>query len=375
MHASAAPKRLSTIGAVFLTVGAVLVTGAVGTLQANGNPRPVKTLTRNLYLGADLGPAIAAQSPQELAVAASLIWLDVQATDFSARAETLAAEIQDAEPALIGLQEVSLWRSGIPDGPPDLGGFPAETVELDFLQILQNALQARGLSYDVVVMQQEADLEVPTILGFDIRLTQRDVILVDVSVPSDELHLVNAQSANFANNLTLPIAGGLTSVTVTRGWTSVDATINRRSFRFVNTHLEAFSNFFRTVQTLELLSGPLSTSLPVLLVGDLNSAPDDPVFNEPGSPFNAANPYDVLISSGFVDTWIEVNIGDPGFTCCNVNDLLNPVPTLDRRVDHVLASPLFQTYRSSLVGIDTDNKTSDSLWPSDHAGVVAAVAP
>ena len=110
-------------------------------------------------------------------------------------------------------------------------------------------------------------------------------------------------------------------------------------------------------------------------MGDLNSDPDDPVFNEPGSPFNATNPYDVLISSGLVDTWTEVHVGDPGFTCCNAADLLNPVPTLVRRIDHVLASPLVEVYRSRLVGSDGDSRTSDNLWPSDHAGVVAAVAP
>ncbi len=360
---------------VFLTLAATLVPGTVGAVGANGKPRPVRTMTRNLYLGADLVPAISAQTPQELAVAASLVWLDAQDTDFPERAEMLAAEIHDAEPVLIGLQEVSLWRTGIPDGPPSLGGSPAETVEIDFLQVLCDALQARGLHYEVVVMQEDADLEAPTILGFDVRLTQRDVILADSSLPSDELILGNAQSANFSNNLTLPLAGGLASVTVTRGWTSVDATVNRRSLRFVNTHLEAFSNFYRTAQTMELLSGPLATALPVVLVGDFNSDPDDPVFGEPGSPFNATNPYDVLISNGFVDSWLPANPGNPGFTCCNAADLLNPVPTLVRRVDHVLTSPTVGVYRSRLVGTDADNRTSSGLWPSDHAGVVSVVAP
>jgi endonuclease/exonuclease/phosphatase family metal-dependent hydrolase len=153
-------------------------------------------------------------------------------------------------------------------------------------------------------------------------------------------------------------------------------TAKRREFRFVNTHLEAFSNFYRSAQALELLAGPLATtSLPVVLVGDLNSAPDDPIFNEQGSPFNGTNPYDLLTGSGFVDTWALLHPQDPGFTCCNEADLLNPVPTLFQRIDHVLLRAGGTAYRSKVIGIDPANRTPEGLWPSDHAGVTAALAP
>jgi endonuclease/exonuclease/phosphatase family metal-dependent hydrolase len=341
---------------------------------AAGKPRPVRVETRNLYLGADLTPAITAPGPFELALAASAIWQQIVATDFPARAQALAAEIDDASPLLVGLQEVALWRTGIPDGPPAFGGTPATNVAYDFLTLLLDALSARGLTYDAAVVQQEADLEAPTLLGFDVRLTMRDVILAK-AVGSGELTLTNPQSANYTTNLTLPIAGGVTSVTSTRGWTSIDVTAKHRQFRFVNTHLEAFSNFYRTAQAFELLSGPVTTtSLPVVLAGDLNSAPDDPVFSE-GSPYDGINPYDVLTGSGFVDTWVLLHPQDPGFTCCNEPDLLNPVPTLFQRIDHVLLRAGGTAYRSKVIGVDPANRTADGLWPSDHAGVTAALAP
>jgi endonuclease/exonuclease/phosphatase family metal-dependent hydrolase len=152
-------------------------------------------------------------------------------------------------------------------------------------------------------------------------------------------------------------------------------TAKHRQFRFVNTHLEAFSNFYRTAQAFELLSGPVTTtSLPVVLAGDLNSAPDDPVFSE-GSPYDGINPYDVLTGSGFVDTWVLLHPQDPGFTCCNEPDLLNPVPTLFQRIDHVLLRDGGTAYRSKVIGVDPANRTADGLWPSDHAGVTAALAP
>lgn len=373
-HDSLSMRRwMSVVGLVALAAALAVMTSSPA--QAAARPRPVRVMTRNLYLGADLSPAIASQSPLELALAATAIWRQVLDTNFPERAKALAAEIGDADPVLIALQEVALWRSGVPDGPPAFGGTPAEEVEVDFLQVLQGELQARGLKYNVSAIQQEGDIEAPTILGFDVRLTQRDVILAKAGLPSGELRTSNAQSANFSNNLSFTIAGGLASVTSTRGWTSVDVVANRRSFRLVNTHLEAFSNFYRTVQTLELLSGPLATGMKVIVAGDLNSDPSDPVFGEPGSPFNATNPYDVLAANGFTDTWVQANQLDPGFTCCNAADLLNATPTLTERVDHILTRPSAAAYRSTVVGIDADNRTPGGLWPGDHAGVVAALAP
>jgi endonuclease/exonuclease/phosphatase family metal-dependent hydrolase len=368
------PRRPRTVLLLSMLIALV---GASQPLQsaAAGKPRPVPVETRNLYVGADLVPAFTAGSLFELAAATSEIWQQVVATDFPARAENLAAEIDDASPLLVGLQEVALWRTGLPDGPPVLGGTPATNVEYDFLTLLLDALAARGLEYDPVVVQQEADIEAPTLLGFDVRLTDRDVILAK-AVGRGALTLRNPQSGNYANNLMLPVAGGLTTVTATRGWTSIDVTAKNREFRFVNTHLEAFSNFYRSAQTFELLAGPLQTGgLPVVLVGDLNSDPDDPVFDEPGSPLNDTNPYDILTASGFVDTWALLHPQDPGLTCCNEPDLLNPVPTLYQRVDHVLLGYGGTAYRSKVIGTDLADRTPEGLWPSDHAGVVAALAP
>jgi endonuclease/exonuclease/phosphatase family metal-dependent hydrolase len=337
---------------------------------AAGKPRPVPVETRNLYLGADLAPAFTAGDPFELAVAASQTWQQVVATDFPARAESLAAEIDNTSPLLLGLQEVALWRTGPPFDPN-----PATDVAYDFLALLLDALARRGLEYNPVVVQQEADIEAPTLLGFDVRLTMRDVILAK-AVGRGALTLRNPQSGNYASNLMLSVAGGLMTVTVTRGWTSIDVTAKSREFRLVNTQLEAYSNFYRSAQTFELLAGPLQTGgLPVVLVGDLNSDPDDPVFDEPGSPLNDTNPYDILTASGFVDTWALLHPQDPGLTCCNEPDLLNPVPTLYQRVDHVLLGYGGTAYRSKVIGTDPANRTAEGLWPSDHAGVVAALAP
>ncbi len=239
----------------------------------------------------------------------------------------------------------------------------------DFLDSLIAELDALGLDYDAVVVQEEADIEAPAVPQFmDVRLTQRDVILVKGDLPS-EISWSNPASANFITNLVIPNPV-LGPITVLRGWTSVDLVVNKREFRFINTHLEAFDPFqggLRLAQTWEILAGPAATDRVVVLVGDLNSGPHDLLF------FDS---WDFLVgSAGFVDAWDAANPGAPGYTCCQAADLLNPAPLLDERIDHVLTRPGVPVGNVKLVGNDQDNRTVGGLWPSDHSGMVATLQP
>ncbi|MGH7895562.1 MAG: endonuclease/exonuclease/phosphatase family protein [Candidatus Binatia bacterium] len=374
-RATAAPLCASGLAALAFII-------APGITQAAAVPKPVKVMTRNLYLGADLTPAIVATSIPALAVAGTQIWNTVQATDFPARAKVLAKEISDADPALIGLQEASLWRTGPPDGPPILGGTAATTVQYDYLQLLLGELAAIGSPYVVVYSQQEADLESITASGFDIRLTQRDVILANKSkVDTGEITCTNAQGANYpsAIQLTLqllPPSGPF--VESTRGYVSADCVANQRAFRFVNTHLEAFSAGRRAQQAGYLAQyGPASTtSQKVILVGDLNSDPNDASVDLPDpTPNNTA--FNLLkFTFGYVDTWTVVNGAASGFTS-GFNEFVDDPDTsgLTKRIDHVMTRPLLTVRTSRITGTDPDNRTPDGLWPSDHAGVVTTLAP
>lgn len=368
-HASFA-FRCATSLAVAALVAIVLSEVA----QADPTPRPVKVMTRNLYLGADLTPAIAATDFFELALAGTQIWNTVEATDFPERAKVLAYEIADADPDLIGLQEAAMWRTGEPDGPPILGGSPATEVQYDYLQSLLDELDAIGTPYVVVHSQEEADIESITTLGFDARLTQRDVILAKKSkVDAGELTCANAASLSgqypTGIQLQLPLLGGLLFVESTRGYVAADCVVNKRAFRFVNTHLEAFSALARFAQAGFLAQfGPASTtSQPVVLVGDINADPSD------GEP----NAFNLLINSfGYVDTWVQVNGAADGFTS-GFNEFVDDPDAsgLSRRIDHVMSRPEVEVRRSRVTGTDSDNRTPAGLWPSDHAGVITTVAP
>ncbi len=71
-----------------------------------------------------------------------------RALDFPARAGAIANEIQAKKPDLIGLQEVTNWTTEGFNPPPSY----------DFLAILEGALAARGLDYEVAAVAHNAKI-------------------------------------------------------------------------------------------------------------------------------------------------------------------------------------------------------------------------
>lgn len=321
-------------------------------------------MTRNLYLGGDILRPVGARTREEFEQKTTELWQIVQGTDFPSRAKPLAREVKLTQPDLIGLQEVALWRRG-PDGLKDGSATPASTVVYDYLKTLQKELSALGLRYRVGSQQQEADIEASTSLGYDVRLTMRDVILVK---SSRRLRAGSPRSANYTTEITVPTQGG--PFTAKRGWTSVDVRIAGRRLRFVNTHLEAFGNDARVAQAKELLGsrGPLRARFPIVVVGDLNSDRKGPPGPEPDA-------YNLFTRAGFRDTWLQTHPRDPRISCClKQENLLDPPPApFDHRIDHVLTKPRVRTVRSVVVGNDPGNRTPAGLWPSDHGGVVTTL--
>jgi endonuclease/exonuclease/phosphatase family metal-dependent hydrolase len=347
----------------------------------NGNQtgHVAEVMTRNLYLGADLGPAITAPNLNAFVEANGGILRQVTATNFPVRVKGLAAEILDEQPDLVGLQEVALWRTGPPSLAPLLGGpKTATTVRYDFLQLLLDELNTGGEMYRAEIVEPEFDSEAPAnenLVGGDgpvpivnaelnARLTMRDVILARVD--NSSVKVSNPQGANFQNLLVLPILGS--PVTVTRGWTAIDAKVRGSgSFRFVNTHLEAFDPrtqhpSIRAKQAGELIApgGPADSDLPVVLLGDLNSDDDTVVPDDQQA-------YRVLLDGGFV----ERSTDDPLSCCINSFDLTTGTAAeFDHQVDHVMTdTPTVDLVDSAVTGRTMQN----GYWDSDHAGVFSAL--
>ena len=378
-----APARRSFPGivALLLIFALLLPAWAAANPSADhtrGNGKVAGVMTRNLYLGADLAPAIAAENVPQLVEANGIIFRQVLGNDFPTRAEGLADEILATKPDLVGLQEVALWQT-IPITPA------GTATTLDYLDLLLDQLnEGNGKGgkgkpqYRVVAVQEEFGTEAPAnvnnlpgdgppIPGLENaevtgKLTMRDVILARQGAG---VQTWNEDGDNFDHNLILGIAGQ--PVVVKRGWVATDAKVRgSHPFRFVNTHLEAFHPIVRLEQAEELVApgGPAVSSLPVVLVGDLNSD-DDTV--APPDTFA----YDFLISKGFV----ERSTNDPLSCCLDVADLAvgagGDVSDFDHQVDHVLTRNPAQVglVSSSVTGLEPVN----GFWDSDHAGVFSAL--
>jgi endonuclease/exonuclease/phosphatase family metal-dependent hydrolase len=346
------PRRRALLPALALV--ALLAPAAAAPAK---NP-DVTVMTRNIYLGADLTPIIAAATdPNPFAVptAAGVAFSHVVANNFPARAQAIAAEVAAQHPDLIGLQEVSTYYFGAFNDPAQ-----ATTPVLDFLTILQGALAAAGQSYTVVSTPNvESDQEVPAFLGAnpatwrDIRLVTSNAILARTGVA-----VSNPQGGTFANQVTVL---GQPSM---RNWQTVDVTAGGKSFRFLNPHLEAFSGneAVRTAEAKELAAGPLRATVPIVAVGDFNS--------DPGTSTGGA--YAVLTSPSqgkLRDAWTAAQPGVAGLTCCRAELLSVANAPFDQRLDLVLSVPQVKAQSAELVGLTQVG----GLYPSDHAGLAATL--
>ena len=368
--------KLATTLAAAVTIALAIPVAA----PAAKKDRNVTVMSRNLFLGADLGPALEAGSIPEAIDGAGVIWNELQSTRFRDRALPLAREIKRSKAHLVGLQEVALWRVQNPSdgGAPPISPVPNATaatdVHLNFLKILKRQLKQIGAKYKVVAVQKEFDAELPvdadgsdaTGTGplapfgadFDARLTMRDVIL---RRKGRKLDLGTVEKQHFDTRFEANVGGVV--IPVDRGWVSVEAEVRRgdRRFRFVNTHLEAFGDpSIRTAQANELIAGPLDTSRQLILVGDLNSGTTR--HNEPERPGDDGA---FLALAGF-------GMQDRGAvqTCCYDN-LFDPAAILDHSVDHVLTKPGIKLRSSDVTGNDPAQRTASGLWPSDHGGVIS----
>jgi hypothetical protein len=332
-------------------------TSAVDPGNAGGN-KFVTVMTRNLYIGGAVEPFFEpGVTTTQIPGLAAQLWATVQATDFPERAAAIADEMEETRPALVGLQEVALWRTQFPGDAFSPAGVPATEVVYDFLEILLAELEARGLSYRAVTVRENIDVEAFTIPGFrDVRLTDRDAILArsDVKVEATD-------GGTFQAAISVPLGGaGGPTVNVVRGWSSAVVKIQGVELVFANTHLEPFSPIVQGFQAAELYGIFAGESRPVVLVGDFNSAPGE-------------STYALFTGGGYVDAFGALHPGVDGFTCCQLEDLLNPTSVLDERVDHVFLGGALSPKEAVIVGADPADRTEFGLWPSDHAGVTARI--
>jgi len=400
---------------------AALLTPAL--VFANPGKPDIVVMTQNQYLGADLTEIISADSTEAYAVAVLDALDSIAYNNIPERAEALALSIVERDAHLVGLQEVFSFHCVPNPGFPWL--FPGTPCDLfsaamnNHLQLTMAALSGLGADYYVAGIVENLNIPneafvsvglpgLPVFIDQSgnpaafIQVLDRDVILARVDVGTSIVDftttfpglICNKPSADGCNydfiaSAAIELGGTELVIDIERGYVAVDAIVDDKAYRFVNTHLEVRfpspdpnSAIFQAVQASELttalaLTPPAHPGSELLLVGDINSSPEDPVFPYPFFP-----PYAQLtIGMDFLgtplpfpfaltDTW-NLRPGKPkGNTCCQADDLSNKKSMLYERIDVIFSLNPPARVKANVLNNNQEDKTPSGLWPSDHATVV-----
>lgn len=400
-------KRLFALLIVFLLIPLPKLSAA--------EPYQVTVLSRNLYLGADVGVAL--ELIPDFPAAAQFMWDQVKRTDFPTRVEKLADEAASEQPDLIGIQEATTWycKKNI---------WSKKVAVFDFLADFVAATKETSTSYSIAKFNDEVAFNpgysiaaipyltkvedpdlFPSLFGSTSAacgFTIGDAILV-----RDDVAANIKQVGNSEYDATYSIVP--TVMTIYRGYTWVDYQINDSLVRVISTHLESIWDENKVpnsaLQATQLVQDLKTAKMPLIVMGDFNADFRDP------RPVGAANPglqpvvsqtcpkpgatecnaFATMIEAGFKNASPDAQ--DPKYFSWGAAALLNgPDPLrvesakefgnqygFTDRLDYVFTKNVYATVTSKMIGnIYPDGKSvwdcgNEKCFASDHAGVVSTI--
>jgi endonuclease/exonuclease/phosphatase family metal-dependent hydrolase len=378
----------------------VLIAGILflPTLPASADEAPVKVMSRNIYLGADVGVAL--EKIPNLPAAAQFMWKQVKETDFSQRKSILAEEIRSESPDVIGIQEATIWycKAKPWSKKTEIYNFTKELLaELngDYIIATKNGEEANNPGYSIgpiPFLTKVIDSEVfqplygqdSAACGFQIG----DVLLV-----KKELREYINQVGNSEYKSIYKVVPTL--MEIYRGYTWADITVQGRNVRFVTTHLESLWDENKipkaAEQARQLVEDLKNTKSPIVIIGDFNSDPRDP---RPKSSANLGeqpvesekcptgssicSAYRVMREAGFED--VGPDSSEPTTFTWGMNALLTgPDPVRESaakkmgnsfgytdRLDYIFVKNGVEVLTSKIIG-------QKPPYGTDHAGVVTSL--
>ena len=381
----------------------------------------IDVMTQNQYLGADLGPVLAAaiSDPSNMNAAVVDSLSKIAESRPTERVRTLAEQIAQRNPDVVGLQEAYKFEC-VPDTehgfPPVMGkgcdDLAIKAAFTDHLKDTVEALEELGSKYVVAgrVTNLKVD-EIPfTVNNYSalLSIADRDVILVRADLSAEWVNFArvglcpkpsdqgcNYQAAPPPLEVEIPDRDPekppiKITIALVRGFLAVDVTIKGRVYRVFNTHLEqrllaeglTDTRLFQVRQASELVDIALGTwdgSKKMIIVGDINSDPRDRFLVPPPPPSPHLTPYEMFTFNNlFRDTWTLRYHHRPGLTCCQTEDLGNHRSELYERIDMIFShTPPLRVLDMELIGEKKRDKTDPppkgGLWPSDHAALAATL--
>ncbi len=363
--------------------------------SANAETQPIKVMSRNLYLGADVGVALA--KIPNMPAAAQFMWEQVQKTDFSKRKKILAAEIQSESPDVIGIQEATIWYCKAHFWSPktEVFNFTKELLaELDGEYIIasKDGVEANNPGYSIgpipfLTKVSDAKTFQPLFgqnsadCGFQIG----DALLIKKSLKQ----YVN-QVGNSEYDAVYKVVPTL--MEIYRGYTWADITMQGANVRFVTTHLESLwdANEIPKAadQARQIVKDLSKTKSPIVVIGDFNSDPRDPRLENLPNPGEqpvasekcpagsvTCNAYKIMKNAGFIDSGPDAS--DPSTYSWGMNALLTGADPKRLKAAQAMGNKHGFTDRLDYIFVKNGMKILSSRmigqtppYGTDHAGVV-----
>ena len=376
-----------------------LIASILAISSANSAEPTVTVMSRNIYLGADVGVAL--ELIPNMPAAAQFMWDQVNKNDFSKRSVALAKEIQSYKPDVIGLQEATIWycKKNAWSKKTEVFNFTDQLLQAlggDYVLASKDGTTAFNPGYSInpipfVTMVKDPERfqklfgQDKAACGFQIG----DALVIKKTLATQVIKVGNTEyEASYSIVPTL--------MTIYRGYTWADINIAGIPTRFITTHLESIWDENKVPnaakQATQLINDVKETKMPLVIIGDFNSDPRDP------RPSNAANPglqptaskecpagdpkcsaYRLMREAGFDDAGPDSS--DPTTYTWGMDALLDG-PDPDRlnaakgmgneygftdRLDYMFTKNGVDVMTSEIIGFK-------SPYATDHAGVFAEFA-
>ena len=303
------------------------------TTPAQAVDQPLTVMSRNLYLGADVGVAL--DLIPDFSAAAQFMWSQVAATDFSKRAPVLAEEVISQNADIVGLQEATHWycKKNVLSKKVVVFDFTQQFLDAtkklghEYVLATRNGVSAFNIGYSIPAIPYLTMVNDPAtfqpLFGSDKASCGFEI--GDAIVIKKELAQEIDQVGNTEYEASYSIVPKL--MTIYRGYTWLDLHHNGSNVRIVSTHLESLWDKNKipnsVLQSQQLISDLASTKTPVIVIGDFNSDPRDPRPNTESNPggqpeasktckaqrnnpslstaIETCNPYWMMRKAGYVD--------------------------------------------------------------------------
>jgi endonuclease/exonuclease/phosphatase family metal-dependent hydrolase len=295
-------------------VSAVIASLALPVSAQAAEPQ-LTVMSRNLYLGADVGVAL--DLIPDFSAAAQFMWDQVAATDFTKRAPVLAAEVIANNADVVGLQEATHWycKRNLWSKKVIVYDFTNQFLAStkaaghEYVLASKNGVDAMNIGYSIPAIPYLTMVKDPSAFqplfgtdsaacGFEIG----DALVVKKEL-ADKVKLVGNTEYDVSYSIVPKI------MTIYRGYTWADLDYNGATVRVVTTHLESLWDTNKVPnaakQADQLIEDLSASKMPVIVIGDFNSDPRDPrvdTKSNPGGQPEASESCPVQVAHPTLDT-------------------------------------------------------------------------